>query len=660
MSDARAVADLAASLVWLAIIVASPIPLVLRAAVSDDGRRTWSEVALSCLVGWALVLTALCLALGLAGALRLAPMLWASAGIAALGGTTWRTGRASLPRLPPELSSSDRVLAGCVVAVVAGLGLRAIGSAVVEVDSLGYHLPAVAQWTHDGAVTPLGRPDQTAHYPYGWELLMIPFVLPTGSDWLVCVPNALALMVLALSVYRVGRELGASRSAALCCALAACSLSLVRRQIGTARVDLALAGWTTSALAGCLAARRTRNDVDLATAIAAIALAMGTKMSGLPYAGWLAITAICFGFVRSPAGSARRLVGALVLGVPVAAFWYLRNLVEVGNPLGLVPLSVAGVTVFEGAIARERVVGATVAAVFHPSERSHWAILAAMWRDQLGLPFLASSLLALEAVRGAIRARRRGPWFVATFALGALALYVITPYSGALGPGRAWSPRAAENLRYALPFVCAVVGLAAAGVPPRAPHGLLAAVGVALVAGLGSWVVVSASVAAMVAIASRGIPMRLRPIALTALGAAAFFGLVTLAGDHARDRHRSCGPIWTLLDRNVPPGASVGVTYSHVRLCLYGPRFTRRIVDVAGAQASGRLAEHLRIHHVSAVAVGPAGGRSTRRSAWHGDAQSFRRVGGDDPRRGLVLYVDAGIATPSPDGRSIGARSDLK
>jgi hypothetical protein len=348
-----------------------------------------------------------------------------------------------------------------------------------------------------------------------------------------------------------------------------------------------------------------------------------------------------------PAGSARRLVGALAVGAPVAIVWYVRNLLATGNPLGLVPLTISGVTVLDGGIARDRVVGATLAALSRPSKPSHWAILAAMWRNQVGMPFVASSVLALHATVRAIRERRRATSFVATFALGALALYVITPYSGALGPGRPWSPRAGENLRYVLPFVGAVAGLAAVGIPARTPHGLLAAVGVVLLAGLGRWVVVSAAVGAMVVGASRVAPGRLRPIGATLLGAAAFVGLVRLSEGYARDRERSCGPIWTLLDRNVPPGASVGVTYSHARFCLYGPGFTRRVVDVAGAQASGRLREHLRLHAVAAVAVGPVEGRGARRSASPGDATSFRRVGGDDPRRGLVLFVDPRLEPPS-------------
>jgi hypothetical protein len=211
-----------------------------------------------------------------------------------------------------------------------------------------------------------------------------------------------------------------------------------------------------------------------------------------------------------PAGSARRLVGALAVGAPVAIVWYVRNLLATGNPLGLVPLTISGVTVLDGGIARDRVVGATLAALSRPSKPSHWAILAAMWRNQVGMPFVASSVLALHATVRAIRERRRATSFVATFALGALALYVITPYSGALGPGRPWSPRAGENLRYVLPFVGAVAGLAAVGIPARTPHGLLAAVGVVLLAGLGRWVVVSAAVGAMVVGASRVAPGRLR------------------------------------------------------------------------------------------------------------------------------------------------------
>src|SRR5262249_26279000 len=142
------------------------------------------------------------------------------------------------------------------------LGLRLVTQPLIEHDSIGYHLPAVARWLQAGGLAPLDIPRQSAqypvrrqiaYYPYSWELLASLFVLPFGEDLFVATPNLIAWTILGLAIVCIGRRLGASPLHALAGAFCVLALPVTRMTLQTMRVDIPLAAFFLASVALALA-----------------------------------------------------------------------------------------------------------------------------------------------------------------------------------------------------------------------------------------------------------------------------------------------------------------------------------------------------------------------------------------------------------------------
>ena len=357
----------------------------------------------------------------------------------------------------PARSTSIRT-PSCMVAAIAvlgvDLGLRLVTEPLADRDSLGYHLPALARWVQAGGLIPLDRVDQVARYPYTWELVAALPVLAVGQDVLVGLPSLIAWTILGLAIVAAATRLGAPHPHALAGALCVLAMQLTRATLHSTHVDLALAACFVSSIAFALAG-------NVAGWVTALALVAGLKTSGLLLAGVGIVAGAALGPGTRPP---RRALVVVAPALAVGAFWYVRNLLETGNPLGLVRLTVAGTTLLPGSIDPAELARTTLASRFDLGDPMHRHAAARLLAGKTGLPGLLLALGSLGLVR-APRVRARPTAIVLAVLVACAALYVTSPFSATFGVAdRLLSPAAVgENLRYALPALGLLGVLGAAG-----------------------------------------------------------------------------------------------------------------------------------------------------------------------------------------------------
>src|SRR5262249_7620339 len=92
------------------------------------------------------------------------------------------------------------------------------------------------------------------------------------------------------------------------------------------------------------------------------------------------------------------VAGAVVVAAGLAAaFWYGRNLVETGNPVGVARVRVAGITLFDGPLDSERSAATSLWRQFRFGNAADWRILLGQMRKELGSLFIVSVLGACVA-----------------------------------------------------------------------------------------------------------------------------------------------------------------------------------------------------------------------------------------------------------------------
>ncbi|HEV2786545.1 MAG TPA: glycosyltransferase family 39 protein, partial [Solirubrobacteraceae bacterium] len=357
------------------------------------------------------------------------------------------------------------------------------------------------------------------NYPNNGDLLLLSAVLPWHNDFLVRLPITFYLVVLAIAVFAVARELRASHAASALAAAVIVSLPVV----GLATIPRALPDtlmWSTYACGVLFLLRhaRTGRRSDLVLAGAALAVACGTKWYGVSSVPvllgiWLVARLVHARSAAEP-GAVRRALGDGLLAGGLAflgtVVWLARNWILSGNPVfpvDLEPFFDAPPDVIRDAA------GWSIAD--YAGDPEVLGQLAAEIVEGLGsTPIVCGLGIVVAIVLARLRGRTPDGRIVA-LSLGAVvlaALYTVTP---ATALGLEGDPSLANsNTRYALPaLLLAVPVLAwAAGRVPRAPGLVLEA---ALAAG--------ALVGAYHGYEVRGLrDITLAAIGLGALGAAAW------------------------------------------------------------------------------------------------------------------------------------------
>jgi hypothetical protein len=355
------------------------------------------------------------------------------------------------------------VVFAAVFAEWAGPTLISYSHGIRTFDSVWYHLPWAASFAQTGQVTGLRFTDVeylTAFYPATAELFhALGIVLFGGGDALSPGLNLAWLGLVLLAAYVVGRPLQRGWLTGLGGALAMAAPMLLLSQAGSAANDVVGVFFLIAAVA--LLVNGPERPAVLVLAAVAAGLAVSVKLSLLAPVAALTVGVLLW---------RRRVRPALLWLVPLllaGGFWYLRNLITVGNPLPWVNLP--GL-----AVPAEPLQAHTGYSLAHYLGTAHfWADtvqpglvagFGSWWWMVLGL-LVVGPLLCLAPVSKPFRATpRRGSasTLVGAVALASTLAYIVTPETAA-GPGG--HPLGfAFNLRYSAPAL--TLSLTAAPLAP--------------------------------------------------------------------------------------------------------------------------------------------------------------------------------------------------
>ncbi|HET9184628.1 MAG TPA: hypothetical protein VFN82_00680, partial [Solirubrobacterales bacterium] len=324
------------------------------------------------------ILTCLAELLGLAHLLYAGTLIAVSTLLAALVAIATVRTRGSAPAAATGSAGESAwslTLMTAAVAVVtfqwAVIAKHAVDRGVFNFDSLWYHLPFATEIAKSHSVTGLDHVETVFtnwFYPQNSELLHAVGILLIGRDTLSLFLNFGWLAIAFLAAYCVGRPYGRGSLTATAAAILLGCHTLVVRDPGSAKNDLAAAALLLASLAILVEAwartsvvpsshpagqRNHATDAPssvvplsgtgrqrshgmgweggaLAAAGLAAGLAAGTRVTVLAMAAALTVAVV----VLAPRG--RRLAAAGWWFLPALAaggYWYLRNLLVAGNPI---------------------------------------------------------------------------------------------------------------------------------------------------------------------------------------------------------------------------------------------------------------------------------------------------------------------------------------
>ena len=515
-----------------------------------------------------------------------------------------------------SLLTGVALLAGAtVIAEWGGLTIQSYNVGIRGFDSLWYHLPWAASFAQTGSIAGLRFTDVeylTPFYPATAEMLHGLGIVLLGRDTLSPGINLAWLGLTLLAAYCIGRPREVGAATTIGAALAMGTTMMDYSQAGSAANDVVAVFFLLAAVA-LLATESERPAARVLAAIAA-GLAVGTKLTLLA-----PVFALTVGVVVIAPRGRRLATTGLWLGPLIVAggFWYLRNLIAVGNPLpwtsfaGILPTPAPPLQQHTGFSVAHYVTSTHFWGTF--AQPALAAGLGRWWWAVLAVAIVGPILCLLPRATPASRERLgRNPVYTEVssqavvrmlgfVALFSLAAYLITPETAA-GPNG--DPLGfAFNLRYlapALALALAVAPLAPAlGGRARTPVVVVLAI---LLAGTvaqpalwpnaHAWGAIAIGAAALAAVALLGLGSRARRSVTTGIaallvlaGAAAGYRLQDhyLRGRYAYQPNVSyLAKVWALFrtvhDARVGVVGTFGGFFSYP---LYGLEVSNRVLYVA-------------------------------------------------------------------------------
>jgi hypothetical protein len=421
------------------------------------------------------VLIGLLEVLGAVGLFRLGPIV-AACVLAAVAARAWST-RAPTPpwstraptpppatrtpprpATPPLATTIALIAAAAVIAEWAVPTLVSYDIGIRSFDSLWYHLPWAASFAQTGWVTSLRFTDVeylTAFYPATAELVHGLGIVLLGRDTLSPAINLGWLSLSLLAAWCIGSPRGLGPWTMTGAALAFATPMMRISQGGTAANDIAGVFFLLAAVALVVNAQSESDSAHpftraapLTLAAIAAGLAVSVKLSLLAPVLALTVGTILI----AHRGRRRRVAKAWVPAFVLAAgYWYVRNLIAVGNPLPWVGLGILSTP----AAPLQQQTGFSI--VHYASDTSIWsrffapglaAGLGPWWVAVVAVAVLGP-VLCLPGRGGVGKADSPTTQMLGFVALASLAAYLITPETAA---GPAGDPSGfAFNLRYAAP-----------------------------------------------------------------------------------------------------------------------------------------------------------------------------------------------------------------
>jgi hypothetical protein len=410
--------------------------------------------------------------------------LWPAGPVPGEGSSSSQAAGEDPSPVPPTGEGSWSLLVmGAVIAIVvfswSVTTKHALDRGIFNFDSLWYHMPFAVEMVQSHSVTGMHHVETVFtnwFYPQNSELLHAVGILLTGRDTLSLFINFGWLAVAFLAAYCVGRPYGRGALTTVAAAILLGCHTLVVRDPGAAKNDLASAALLLASVAILIEGwnRRPGEGWDrwaLAAAGVAAGLAAGTRVTGLAMAAALSMAVV----VLAPRG--RRWAAAGWWFLPAlagGAYWYVRNLVVAGNPLPEVE-SLGPISLPHPERLQEGRPDFSIA---------HYATDTGVWRHYFapGLHEAFGSLwplvvfgAAAAALLAVFKGRDRIVRWVGAVALFGLLAYLFTPLSAAGAEGEPVG--FGINIRYVIPTLLA--GIVLVPLPrfldsPRRQWGLMA------------------------------------------------------------------------------------------------------------------------------------------------------------------------------------------
>lgn len=341
---------------------------------------------------------------------------------------------------------------------------NSLGSGMLNFDTLWYHMPFAAGFAQTGSVTGIHFTQAdpiTAYYPANSELVHAVGITALHGDFLSPLMSLLWLAIGLLGAWCLGlRWRVAPQTLAAGCLVFGLPV-LSATQPGEAFNDIAGLAMLLAGLALIVSAEGGLR-AQFAGGLA-VGFALGTKYTFLVPAAVVLVAVPLF----AERGRRLRHLGAIAAAIGLTGgWWYLRNLIDVGNPLGLRvhlgPLALPG--------PRSPVADSLQQTVL--SELEHTALWGSRFAPGLAhaLGPLWPLLLATYLVVVVLALRVGSDWRIRTLALCAVAggaAYLIFPTGAtALQQGTSLFE---VNLRYATPAIAIAILLLPVVVRERAP-----------------------------------------------------------------------------------------------------------------------------------------------------------------------------------------------
>jgi len=240
-------------------------------------------------------------------------------------------------RSEPRLANAAAVVAvSVVIAEWSTQTVAAYHHGMLNTDTLWYHMPFAARFVQDHSITALHYVDAqavTVFFPASSELIHSLGILLMGNDVLSPLINTLWLGLALLASWCIGRPFGVAPITLTGSAILFATPGLVATQPGGAYDDVVGLALFLSAVAVLVNSKdlsERSQRVAWVIAAAAAGLAIGTKWTFL---GPAAALTVGVAFLVARGRRIRSLGTWLVVLLLTGAFWYVRNLIAVGNPV---------------------------------------------------------------------------------------------------------------------------------------------------------------------------------------------------------------------------------------------------------------------------------------------------------------------------------------
>lgn len=468
------------------VILLAPLPFCLSLFLSSESEIksfTFAHFLLGTLTCWCLTEVGISIFLGSIGQFNVYAVIVAES-LCLIAGlwTVFFIQRdklqlfvANLKGFKQRIDRLEMLIIGSVSFVGVILLERLATRPIVNYDSLWYHLPTIARWYQEGSFVRLDEfthtgdlvTDAIGYYPYNWDLLCGLFVIPFKEDFLVAFPNLIAWIILGLSMYLVAIRLGAKRFYAMAGSSLVLTLPLLLSHINTLHVDLPFDSFFMVGLYFAISYNQTRSFLSLALFIASLGMLFGIKTSAVGY-GALLIAFLILIEIRYGLGkrinkkntfSSYLLIFGLLSLLFVGGFWYFKNFIDVGNPLGIIKVQIAGITLFPGSLEMSSIRQTSLANLFKLTNFSHVTIISLQALVRLQIPFLILTLQVILLLPYLLFARQKQikkeyPIAILILLISTGLLYWKTPFSGTnqLIPLGSIQSYIGQQARFAFPF----------------------------------------------------------------------------------------------------------------------------------------------------------------------------------------------------------------